>query len=115
MYYEDLKGEKEEDGNRIEYSYKTRRSRTRIYGGKVVENVCQGIARCIIGEQMLSIASKYKVVLTVHDSVVACVLDEEVDEAQAYIEKCMSKTPDWAEGLPVTCESGTGKSYGDCE
>jgi len=111
--YDDLSAENTENG--LEYSYKTRRGRTRLYGGKVTENVCQGIARCIIGEQMLQIAKKYRVVLTVHDSIVICVRDEEVSEAQAYIEKCMRWTPDWAEGLPINCESGTGKSYGDCE
>ena len=34
---------------------------------------------------------------------------------KAYVEKCMRWVPDWAEGLPINCESGTGKSYGDCE
>ena len=111
--YDDLSAEQGERG--LEYSYKTRRGRTRIYGGKVTENVCQAIARCIIGEQMLQIAKRYRVVLTVHDSIVACVRDEEVAEAQAYVEKCMRWTSDWAEGLPINCESGTGKSYGDCE
>jgi DNA polymerase len=113
IIYEDLGSEQGEKG--LEYSYKTRRGRTRIYGGKVIENVCQALARCIIGEQMLKISKKYKVVLTVHDSIVCCVRDEEVDAAQAYVEECMRWTPDWAAGLPVDCESGTGKSYGDCE
>ena len=114
IHYEDLKYEMTEEGSR-EYRYKVRRGRNRIYGGKVVENVCQAIARCIIGEQLLSIAERYKVVLTVHDSIVCCVKDEEVPEAQAYVEECMRKTPDWAAGLPIDCESGTGKSYGECE
>lgn len=113
IIYEGLGSEQGEKG--LEYSYKTRRGRTRIYGGKVIENVCQALARCIIGEQMLKISKKYKVVLTVHDSIVCCVRDEEVDAAQAYVEECMRWTPDWAAGLPVDCESGTGKSYGDCE
>jgi len=113
MRYDDLKGETVE--GRTEYTYKTRRGRTRIYGGKVVENVCQAVARCIIGEQMLKIAKKYRVVLTVHDSVVCCVPEDEVEEAQRYIEGCMRWLPDWAEGLPIDCESGVAKSYGDCE
>jgi len=113
IFYPELRGAKSEMG--FEYSYKVRRGRKKLYGGKVIENVCQAIARCIIGEQMLRINKKYKVVLTVHDSIVCCVPDEEVIEAQAYVEKCMRWTPDWAEGLPVDCESGTGKSYGDCE
>ena len=52
----------------------------------MIENVCQAVARCIIGEQMLKIAKRYRVVLTVHDSVVCCVPEEEVVEAQEYIE-----------------------------
>ena len=113
MRYDDLQYEQGERGP--EFSYMTRRGRTRIYGGKVTENVCQAIARCIMGEQMLAIAKRYKPVLTVHDSVVCCVPDDELDEARQYIEECMSTTPSWAEGMPITCESGIGKSYGDCE
>ncbi len=113
MRYEDLDYETGEMGE--EFSYQTRRGRTRIYGGKVVENVCQAIARCIIGEQMLKINKKHRAVLTVHDSIVCCVKDEEVTDAQKYIEECMRWTPEWADGLPINCESGTGKTYGDCE
>ena len=113
LRYDDLKFDTTEKG--VEFHYKTRRGRNRIYGGKVIENVCQAIARCIIGEQMLKIAKKHRVVLTVHDSVVACVPDEKVGEAQAYVEDCMRWIPDWAEGLPIDCEAGIGKSYGDCE
>ena len=80
-----------------------------------MENLCQAIARCIIGEQMLEIDKKYQIVLTVHDSIVICVRDEEVPEAQRYIEECMRQTPRWAKGLPIDCESGIGKSYGECE
>jgi len=113
MRYDDLQFE-QDDKKGIQFHYKTRRGRTKIYGGKVIENVCQAIARCIIAEQMLRIAKKYKVVLTVHDAIAVCVRDVEADEAQAYVEKCMRWVPAWAEGLPVDCESGAGKSYGDC-
>ena len=113
MRYDDLQFE-QDDKKGIQFHYKTRRGRTKIYGGKVIENVCQAIARCIIAEQMLRIAKKYKVVLTVHDAIAVCVRDVEADEAQAYVEKCMRWVPAWATGLPVDCESGAGKSYGDC-
>ena len=113
MFYHGLVGEKSEFG--YEYTYRTRKGPNRIYGGKVVENVCQAIARCIIGHQMLLIAKRYKVVLTVHDSIVCCVKDAELSEARKFVEECMRQTPDWADGLPITCESGTGKSYGECE
>jgi DNA polymerase I-like protein with 3'-5' exonuclease and polymerase domains len=113
MYYTGLFGVEEEKGP--QYYYKTRAGDNKIYGGKVVENVCQAIARCIIGEQMLRIAKRYKVVLTVHDSIVCCVPDAETDAAKAYVEESMRWVPDWATGLPVDCEAGTAKSYGECE
>jgi DNA polymerase I-like protein with 3'-5' exonuclease and polymerase domains len=112
MRYDQLVAVRDEKG--MQYQYKTRYGWNKIYGGKVIENVCQAIARCIIGEQMIRIAKRYDVVLTVHDAIACVVKDEEVLEAQAYIEECMKWTPEWAEGLPVSCESGYGKSYGDC-
>jgi len=111
--YDGLRGQQGEKG--VEYVYDTRKGPTRIYGGKVVENVTQALARIIIGEQMLRINKRYRVVLTVHDSIVCCVRDEEADECRAFVESVMRWTPDWAEGLPVDCESGVGKNYGDCE
>jgi DNA polymerase len=112
MRYDDLKFDQTEKG--VEFHYKTRKGRTRIYGGKVIENVCQAIARCIIAEQMLKIGKRYKVVLTVHDAIAVCVPDAEVVPATQYVEECMRWVPEWATGLPVNCESGSGKSYGDC-
>jgi DNA polymerase I-like protein with 3'-5' exonuclease and polymerase domains len=63
---------------------------------------------------MLKISKRYKVVLTVHDAVACIAKKEEAEEARAYVETCMRWTPDWAEGLPLNCESGMAESYGDC-
>ena len=113
LRYPHLRAERTESGG-LEYQYKNRKQFTRLYGGKMVENVCQAIARCIIGEQMILIAKRYPVVLTVHDAIACIAREEEAEEAQAYVEECMRWVPEWAEGLPVSCESGYGKSYGDC-
>jgi len=113
LRYDGLRGHQNADGT--EYTYQTRKGPSRIYGGKVIENVCQAIARCIIGDQMLRIAKKHRAVLTVHDSIVCCVPDDEVTEAKAWVEESMRWVPDWAKGLPVNCEAGVGKNYGDCE
>lgn len=96
------------------YSYKTRTGLNRIYGGKVAENLCQAVARCVIGDQMRRVAQRYKVVLTVHDAVACIARVEERDEAMRYMHECMSWTPEWAEGLPLACELGVGDNYGDC-
>ena len=105
-------------GDKDELFYDTKRGKalipTRIYGGKVIENVCQALARIVIGEQMLMIAKKYKVAMTVHDAIMCVVPDAEVLQAQEYVELCMRLRPQWAQELPLNCESGFGFNYGEC-
>ena len=113
MRYDNLKVERDEDG--MQLTYRTRRGWTKIYGGKTIENVCQAIARCIMAEQMLLIARRYRVLLTVHDSVICCVPDKEVDTAAYFVEECMQWVPVWAEGLPLTGDVQIGKNYGECK
>jgi len=112
LRYADLTAEAGEKG--LQYSYKTRQGRVKIYGGKVVENVVQALARIVVGEQMVRVAKEYRVVLTVHDAVACIAPQEEAEKAKAYVEECMRWVPAWALGLPVNCESGVGKSYGEC-
>jgi DNA polymerase len=100
--------------NMHEYTYKTRAGRTKIYGGKVVENLTQHLARCIVGEQMVRISKRYRVVMTVHDSIVCIAPKEDGDKAKEFVERCMRWAPDWAIGVPLNCEVGSGASYGDC-
>ena len=111
--YEDLRRETNAEG-KSEFFYWTRKGLSRIYGGKLTENICQAVARCVIAEQMLLINKKYKVVLTVHDAVACIAPEAEAKEAQEYVETCMRWRPEWAKTLPLNCESGVGKSYGDC-
>ena len=99
---------------KTELVYTSKGLPVRIYGGKVVENICQAVARQVVAEQMLRVSKRYKVVLTVHDAVAIVAKQEEAAEAQAYLEECMSWNPKWAVGLPLSCESGMGASYGDC-
>jgi DNA polymerase len=113
--YPKLRRVRNEDGTE-ELVYNTKKGRAvipnRIYGGKVVENVCQALARIIIGEQMLKIARKLRVVMTVHDAVGSLAPVEEADRAREYVETCMRTRPKWAPALPLNCESKMGASYG---
>jgi DNA polymerase len=111
--YEGLQRVTDAEG-KDQYEYKTRKGFVKIYGGKVVENLCQGVARCVIAEQMVKISKRYKVVLTVHDAVACIAPVEEAQEAQEYVEACMRWRPKWAAELPLNCESGIGDSYGNC-
>jgi len=112
MRYDELKVEPGEKGP--SFMYRTRKGFTYIYGGKVIENVCQAVARCIIGEQMLRIAKRYRVVMTVHDAIACIAPEAQAQEAMAYVMECMRWTPTWAEGLPLNCEVGFSRRYGEC-
>ena len=101
-----------DDAGKSQFVYDYRKSVSKIYGGKLTENICQGLARCIIGEQMVRIAKRYKVVLTVHDAIACVAPEEETEAAVAYVEECMRWVPEWAQGLPLNCEAGYGKNYG---
>lgn len=111
--YDGLRKVLDADG-KDQYEYRTRKGSVKIYGGKVVENLCQAVARCVIAEQMIRISKRYKVVLTVHDAVACIAPEAEAAEAQKYVEDCMRWRPDWAPTLPLNCESGIGKNYGEC-
>ena len=115
--YPELRKETDEEG-KTELLYKTRKGRalmdTRIYGGKVIENVCQALARIVIGEQLLRVSQKYKVVMTVHDAIGCIVPEDEVEQGMRLVEKVMKIRPRWAPDLPLDCEGGYGDSYGAC-
>ena len=91
------------------HSFPTRRS-----SDLVVENVVQALARIVVGEQMLAINERYRVVLTVHDAAVVVVPENETERALKFIEEKMSTPPVWAPDLPVACEAKWGHSYGEC-
>jgi DNA polymerase len=106
------------DEGKSELVYDTKKGKavipTRIYGGKVIENVCQALARIVIGEQMLMVAKKYRVVMTVHDAIACIAPEDEIERAKEYVEMCMRTRPDWGMDLPLNCEAGHGLSYGEC-
>ena len=97
------------------FIYKSRKGIQSIWGGTVVENVVQALARIIVGVQMLELAKRgLRPVLTVHDAAVVVVKKEALDVSLQTVAETMSTTPVWATGLPVACEAKYGESYGSC-
>lgn len=86
---------------------------TRTYGGKIVENIVQALARIVVADQMARISQFYKVVLQVHDEVVIVCREDEVEEAKEFVIATMSTPPVWAPDLPVACEADVGDNYGE--
>ena len=71
------------------------------YGGKIVENITQAVARDVLAYSMPMIEEAgYKICLTVHDEVIS----ETPDSAEYnsdVLASIMSTTHEWAEGLPL--------------
>jgi DNA polymerase len=88
---------------------------TRLYGGKVVENITQAVARIVVSEQMAKIGRRYPVALQVHDEIVCVVPEEQADACKDYMVSVMSTPPKWAPDLPVACEADVGTNYGDAK
>ena len=74
------------------------------YGGKLVENIVQAIARDCLAESMKRLDDAgYKIVMHVHDEVV---LDVPNDFGSlAEVQAIMGAPIDWAEGLPLRADA----------
>ncbi len=89
------------------------------YGGKIVENITQAVARDLMAEAMLRCeAAGFKVVLTVHDELLteANTNGKEIPKLTMDItlktfEALMAKLPAWADGIPVKAEGWYGGRY----
>ena len=109
------------------YLYDSRYGPVKIYGGKVIENVVQALARIVVFNQMAKIdqwcrkqdnplaGRRYKVALTVHDEVVAVSPENVAQATYDFMMDAMSKPPSWAPTLPVACEGSSGNNYADCK
>ena len=115
VVYRNLRREKMIRDGREEMAwvYTMGAEKVKIYGGKVVENLGQYLAGRIVMWQTARFNQRYPVALSVHDEVVAVVKNQDLDEARAYLEECLSLAPPWCRGvIPLACDTGVGQSYG---
>jgi DNA polymerase len=72
------------------------------YGAKLVENVCQAIARDLLAGGILRVtAAGYRIVAHTHDEVIAEVENSQVEQAMEKIPLLMAVSPSWDPELPV--------------
>ena len=94
-----------------EYQYWNGKFSAKLYGGKLIENIVQALARNIVAEQMLAINQRYRVVTCTHDEVVAIAPTDEAEEALAFCLTAMSTPPTWCPDLPLDAEGGYDRNY----
>lgn len=81
------------------------------YGGKLMENVVQAIARDFLAYAMLRVENHpfYDIILTVHDEVVT---ESDEDKGSSHeLEMLMNQVEEWGEGCPIESEAWEGPRY----
>lgn len=93
------------EGGKISYmgvnQYSRKWSRISTYGGKLVENITQAVARDVLAHGMLAAeAAGYRTVLGIHDELITETPDTP-DYSPEGLAALMSDNPPWADGLPL--------------
>lgn len=87
-------------------------NRIKLYGGKVTNNVTQGVARCVMTDGMLRTSKRYFVAGTVHDEQIVVVPDADVEEAKTWVLAQMTMEPPYMPGIPLDADGGAHRRYG---
>jgi DNA polymerase len=81
--------------------YNRKWSRIKSYGGKIFENICQGVARDVMAYNMPDIeAAGYEIDLTVHDELVTETPNDDRYSPDGLSE-LLARNCEWSEGLPL--------------
>ena len=104
------------DGWVFSYAGKPRR----LYGGALLENIIQALARIIVSDASTRIRARLdalgiRLALQVHDELVYIVPDQYVAPVRAILTEEMNRRPLWAPDLPLASECEAGQTYGDAK
>lgn len=111
LRYPDIRSKVE--NNKVQWVYGEHGKK--LYGGKLVENIVQAVARCVMTDGMLRIQERYKCVLTVHDEAVVLVPEDEVETAEPWVLAQMTADPWYMPGIPLDAETGSAVRYGEAK
>jgi DNA polymerase len=103
---------KDEKTNKDQMEWTYGPDRTKIYAGKITNNVTQGVARCVMTDGMVRTAKRYFVAGTVHDEQIVVVPDAEVSEAKTWVLAQMTMEPPYMPGIPLDADGGAHRRYG---
>jgi DNA polymerase len=112
LLYPQLRREKDDKG-RSQWVYGP--NATKLYAGKVTNNVTQAVARIVMTDGMLRVTKKYPVVGTVHDEQIVLVPDVEVASAKTWVLEQMTMEPSYMQGIPLAADGGAHRRYGEAK
>ena len=109
LLYPRLRRKKDETG-RQQWVYGE--DETKLYAGKITNNVTQAVARIVMTDGMLRVSKRYPVVGTVHDELLAIASDEEANDAKTWVLAQMVMEPRYLPGIPLGADGGVHRRYG---
>ena len=109
LLYPNLRQQKDKDG-RSQWVYGP--DATKIYAGKITNNVTQGTARVVMTDGMLRVAKRYPVVGTVHDELIAIAPERDAQDALKWVLAQMTLEPSYMPGIPLAADGGAHYRYG---
>ena len=109
LLYPNLRQVKDENG-RSQWVYGP--DATKLYPGKITNNIVQGTARIVMTDGMLRVGKRYPIKGTVHDELIAVVPDEEVSDAKTWVLAQMTMEPKYMPGIPLDADGGAHRRYG---
>lgn len=112
MRYPDLRPEKDDKG-KVQWTYGP--DRTKLYGGKLANNITQGTARCVMTDGMVRVAPRYFVAGTVHDELLALAPEEDAAAAKTWVLAQMVVEPKYLPGIPLAADGGVHRRYGEAK
>jgi DNA polymerase len=112
LLYPQLRREKDDKG-RSQWVYGP--NATKLYAGKITNNVTQAVARIVMTDGMLRVTKKYPVVGTVHDEQIVLVPDDEVADAKTWVLEQMTMEPSYMPGIPLAADGGAHRRYGEAK
>ena len=113
IHYYDLRQVPTDRGMEWQFTYAGKPQR--LYGGKLLENITQALARIVVMDAGLAIQRQFELALQVHDELVYVVKKELVPIIRNVILSEMNRRPTWGPDLPLASEVGVGSSYGEAK
>lgn len=98
---------------REQLTYRRGYGRAALWYGTLVENAVQAVAGALLKNALLCIYRTHPqlVVGHTHDEVIALCQIPDVADSRAALEHAMLDLPEWAEGLPISCEASESFYY----
>jgi DNA polymerase len=116
LKYTNLRAVKNKESKQWEWVYGEEGVKpTKLYGGKITNNIVQGTARIVMTDGMLRVNKQYPVKGTVHDELIAVVPDEEVEHAKTWVLAQMTVEPSYLPGIPLAADGGAHRRYGEAK